>query len=139
VVEVRAQLGTPGVQGAAEPGQLGYRASAQVGDQLLRTAANSSRIRGSTSSTIEPTGARAYRGGPSAANAAFTVFFEHPTTPSNRLDRHRLGPMQPADLRPVLRAQHPPDLEERGSFHPPPGGQLSGAVDSDLPAPGLRG
>jgi hypothetical protein len=37
MVEVRAQLEPPGVQGAAEPGQLRDRAAAQVGDQRLRT------------------------------------------------------------------------------------------------------
>jgi hypothetical protein len=35
MVEVRAQLGAPGVECAAEPGQLRDRALAQVGDQLL--------------------------------------------------------------------------------------------------------
>jgi hypothetical protein len=47
---------------------------------IVGHAANNSRIRGSTASTIEPTGRREYFGGPSEANAAFTVFFEHPNT-----------------------------------------------------------
>lgn len=41
-------------------------------------ACNSSRICGSTASTIDPPGTRWYRGGASAASAFFTVFFEHP-------------------------------------------------------------
>src|SRR3954467_306213 len=47
---------------------------------IVGTAINNSRIRGSTASTIDPAGARAYRGGPSDANAARTVFFETPNT-----------------------------------------------------------
>ena len=43
-------------------------------------ARSSSRIRGSYSSTSNPAGARSYLGGPSLANAAFTVFREQPTT-----------------------------------------------------------
>ncbi|GAA5000144.1 hypothetical protein GCM10023317_31930 [Actinopolymorpha pittospori] len=43
-------------------------------------AASSSRIRGSTASTIDPRPARWYRGGPSAANARLTVFLEIPIT-----------------------------------------------------------
>ena len=39
VIEVRAQLGLPGVQGAAQASQLVDRALAQVGDQLLGAAA----------------------------------------------------------------------------------------------------
>ena len=51
----------------------------------------------------------------------------HPITLRDRLDRHPLGPMQPADLRPVLHAQHPapsPARLEPGSAR----GQLSGVV-----------
>jgi hypothetical protein len=47
---------------------------------IVGTALSSSRIRGSTSSTIDPLGARRYRGGSSEAIAALTVFFEHPIT-----------------------------------------------------------
>jgi len=43
-------------------------------------ARSSSRIRGSYSSTSDPAGSRSYIGGPSLANAAFTVFREQPTT-----------------------------------------------------------
>ena len=45
---------------------------------MLGYAFSSSRIRGSTPSTIDPTPVRRYAGGPSAANAAFTVFLEIP-------------------------------------------------------------
>jgi hypothetical protein len=47
---------------------------------IVGHAANNSRIRGSTASTIDPAGCREYFGGPSEANAALTVFFEHPNT-----------------------------------------------------------
>src|SRR4051794_19337458 len=47
---------------------------------IIGHADNNSRICGSTTSTIEPAGRREYFGGPSAANAALTVFFEHPNT-----------------------------------------------------------
>ena len=47
---------------------------------ILGYACSSSRIRGSTASTIDPAGLRSYFGGASEANAARTVFLEHPTT-----------------------------------------------------------
>jgi hypothetical protein len=47
---------------------------------IVGTAFNSSRIRGSNTSTRDPAGVRSYLGGPSLANAAFTVFREHPIT-----------------------------------------------------------
>src|SRR5215207_4758209 len=47
---------------------------------IVGRASSSSRIRGSTASTTDPVLWRRYAGGPSAANAAFTVFFEHPNT-----------------------------------------------------------
>jgi hypothetical protein len=58
-------------------------------------------------------------------------------SPGDLLDRHPLGPMQPADLRPVLHARHPRFLPAR--LEPGSGrGQLSGvggqllcAVDKD--------
>ena len=46
---------------------------------ILGHACNSSRIRGSTASTTDPVDWRRYAGGASAANAVFTVFFDHPT------------------------------------------------------------
>jgi hypothetical protein len=47
---------------------------------IVGTALNNSRIRGSNPSTRDPAGARSYLGGPSLANAAFTVFREQPIT-----------------------------------------------------------
>ena len=47
---------------------------------IVGHAANNSRMRGSTSSTIDPEPGRSYRGGPSEASALLTVFFEHPIT-----------------------------------------------------------
>ena len=44
VVEVRDQLVAPGVQGAAEAGQLGDRAVAQLGDQLLDSGRGRRRV-----------------------------------------------------------------------------------------------
>jgi hypothetical protein len=47
---------------------------------IVGTALNNSRIRGSNPSTRDPAGVRSYLGGPSLANAAFTVFREQPIT-----------------------------------------------------------
>ena len=47
---------------------------------IVGHACSNSRIRGSTASTTDPVAAARYAGGPSAANAFFTVFFEHPIT-----------------------------------------------------------
>jgi hypothetical protein len=47
---------------------------------IVGHACSNSLIRGSTASTTEPRGPRRYVGGPSAAIAFFTVFFEHPST-----------------------------------------------------------
>ena len=47
---------------------------------ILGQACSSSLIRGSTASTTDPVLRRRYAGGPLAANAVFTVFFEHPNT-----------------------------------------------------------
>jgi hypothetical protein len=52
---------------------------------IVGSALSNSRIRGSTASTTDPCGARTYFGGPSEANAAFTVFFEHPITRATAL------------------------------------------------------
>ena len=46
---------------------------------IVGHACSNSRIRGSTASTTDPAGARAYFGGPSAASAARTVFLETPS------------------------------------------------------------
>ena len=50
----------------------------QRGEHIAGNACNSSRIRGSNPSTRDTAGARSYLGGPSLANAAFTVFREQP-------------------------------------------------------------
>ena len=47
---------------------------------IVGNAFNNSRIRGSTASTTDPAGVRRYCGGPSLANADFTVFLEIPNT-----------------------------------------------------------
>ena len=47
---------------------------------ILGQACNNSRIRGSTASTTDAVLWRRYAGGALAANAVFTVFFEHPNT-----------------------------------------------------------
>jgi hypothetical protein len=48
---------------------------------IVGHAASSSRMRGSTASTIDPPPARrSYRGGPTPASARFTVFLEQPIT-----------------------------------------------------------
>jgi hypothetical protein len=47
---------------------------------IVGQACSNSRIRGSTASTTEPRAFRPYEGGPSAASAFRTVFFEHPST-----------------------------------------------------------
>jgi len=62
---------------------------------IVGNAFNNSRIRGSNPSTTDPTGRRQYLGGPSLANAAFTVFLATPSTraiseiaiPSDRRNR----------------------------------------------------
>jgi hypothetical protein len=46
---------------------------------IVGQSLSSSRIRDPTSSTTDPTAARSYLGGASAASSAFTVFFEIPT------------------------------------------------------------
>src|SRR5262249_39050927 len=52
--------------------------------------------------------------------------------PHDRLDRHPLRQVQPADLRPVLHCDHPlPDTGHGGvNIHPPAEGQFSAAVDN---------
>src|ERR671932_2280617 len=62
---------------------------------IVGYAASSSRIRGSTPSTIDPAGQRTYFGGPAVANAARTVLREQPITRAITFDRHALRPVQP--------------------------------------------
>jgi hypothetical protein len=54
--------------------------SAITVDGIVGNTLNNSQIRGSYPSTSEPVGSRRYFGGPSLANAAFTVFLEIPIT-----------------------------------------------------------
>ena len=54
--------------------------SAITVDGIVGTACSNSRILGSTASTHRPGAVARYRGGPSDANAARTVFFEIPNT-----------------------------------------------------------
>ena len=69
--------------------------------RIVGTAFSSSRIRGSNTSTRDPAGVRSYLGGPSLANAAFTVFREQPITraisdienPSERRSTKTIGVM----------------------------------------------
>jgi hypothetical protein len=104
---------------------------------IVGHAASSSRIRGSTPSTIDPRGVRWYRGGPSAASARFTVFFEQPITLATAL----IGMCSARCSRRIsaqsstLNTSLPPRLDSsqglRGvNFQASPGGQLSRVSDS---------
>jgi hypothetical protein len=105
---------------------------------IVGHACSNSRIRGSTASATEPRGPRRYVGGPSAAIAFFTVFFEHPTTRAMiltgiRSDRYswRIS-AQSSTLNthfPLTSAEV--SITEGVSFQLPLGGQFSGAVDTD--------
>ncbi len=53
-----------------------------------------------------------------------------PEMPHDRLDRQALGPMQPADLRPILQTDYPPRVVERGQNPPTSWGQYSRVVDT---------
>src|SRR5664279_5089546 len=94
-------------------------------------------MRGSTPSTTEPRRTRSYLGGPSAASAAFTVFFEHPTTraitligiPSDLRSR-RISAQSSTDNTPFLPSSDEPGSPEGVRFRLPPRGQFSRAVDS---------
>jgi hypothetical protein len=64
-----------------------------------------------------------------------------PQRPRDRLDRHRLRPVQPADLSPVLHCEHPlsplahhraSDSPEGVTFQPPLKGQFSTVADSPV-------
>jgi hypothetical protein len=103
---------------------------------ILGQACSNSRMRGSTGSTTDPRGVRSYRGGPSAARARFTVFFEHPITlataligiPSARYSRRISAQSSTPNT------SLPPQLDSsqglRGvNFQASVGGQYSRAVD----------
>jgi hypothetical protein len=105
---------------------------------IVGHAWSSSRMRGSTASTIDPPPTRrSYRGGPSAASARFTVFFETPITrataligiPSARYSR-RISAQSS-----TLNTSLPPQLDSsqgpRGvNFQASSGGQFSHAADN---------
>src|ERR687883_838895 len=82
---------------------------------ILGYTANSSRIRGSTASTIEPFAARSYFGGASEASAARTVFRDTPNTRTialigNFSDRYnlRISAQSSTDNTPSI----PPQLDD---------------------------
>src|SRR5664279_2012643 len=103
-------------------------------------------MRGSTPSTTESRRTRSYLGGPSAASAAFTVFFEHPTTraitligiPSDLRSR-RISAQSSTDNTPFLPSSDEPGSPEGVRFRLPPRGQFSRAVDRREAFGGLRG
>ncbi|MBG6092629.1 hypothetical protein IW256_006742 [Actinomadura viridis] len=66
---------------------------------MAGTSSGKALICGATASTIDSLLARRYFGDPSAVSARLTVFFEMPVRRAI-LDRHALGPVQPADLQP---------------------------------------
>jgi hypothetical protein len=110
---------------------------------ILGYAPSSSRIRGSTSSTIDPAGCRTYRGGRSEASAALTVLREQPITPaivligilSARRSR-RISAQSSTDNTP---SSSPGSVRARVSaqgvkIRAPRRGQFSGVVDRSQPA-----
>src|SRR5215211_6907530 len=104
---------------------------------IVGQACSNSRIRGSTPSTTEPRGVRAYRGGPSVASARLTVFFETPITLATALigicsARHsRRISAQSSTPNTSLPPQLDSSQGPRGvNFQASVGGQYSRAVDS---------
>jgi hypothetical protein len=104
---------------------------------IVGQARSSSRIRGSTTSATQPCGWRRYAGGPSAANAFFTVFFEHPNTRaitligirSARYSR-RISAQSSTLNTHFLLTSTEVSITEGVSFQLPLRGQFSGAVDT---------
>jgi hypothetical protein len=105
---------------------------------IVGTAFNNSRIRGSNPSTRDPAGARSYLGGPSLANAAFTVFREQPTTraiseietPSDRRNL-RISAQSPTISTRSLPGSTPARVRGKlVNFQLPHRGQFSPAVDT---------
>ena len=70
-------------------------------------ARSNSRIRGSTASTTDPAGLRAILRRLVRGQRSLHRVPADPHDARDRRDRHLLGPMQPADLRPVLHVQAP--------------------------------
>ena len=51
--------------------------------------------------------------------------------PDDGLDRHTLGPIQPADLRPIFQTDHPPSVVGEGQDSATTRGQYSRVVDTE--------
>jgi hypothetical protein len=109
---------------------------------IVGHACNNSRIRGSTKSTTDPVRDRRYAGGPSAANAFRTVFFEQPNTRaitligirSARCSRRISAQSSTLNTHfPLTSAEV--SITEGVSFQLPLGGQFSRAVDTAPVAP----
>jgi len=106
---------------------------------IVGHAWSNSRMRDSTGSTIDPRGARTYRGGPSAANARFTVFFETPITLatcligscSARYSRRISAQSSTLNTLASSRLDSSQDLEGV-NFQASSGGQFSRAVDIEI-------
>lgn len=88
---------------------------------ILGYAFGSSRIRGSTASTADPGGRRAYLGGPSVAIAARTVFLETPNTRAifligmpNDLCNLRISAQSSTDGNPFLLGSTEPRVTAEG-------------------------
>jgi hypothetical protein len=105
---------------------------------IVGQACSNSRIRGSTASTTDPRGCRRYAGGPSASNAFFTVFFEHPTTRaitligirSARYNRRISAQSSTLNTHFLLTSAEVSIIPEGVSFRLPLRGQFSPAVDN---------
>src|SRR5215218_6955460 len=109
-------------------------------------AASNSRIRGSYPSTSEPDRARSYFGGPSLANAAFTVFREQPInraiseidTPSDRRSR-RISAQSSTISTCFLPGSTRARVKEKlVKIQLPHRGQYSVAADTRAPRTGLK-
>jgi len=106
---------------------------------------SNSRIRGSNSSTTDPAGSRSYFGGPSAANADFTVFLEIPInratseidTFSDRCNRRISAQSSTLNTRFLLGSVQPRFSRKLVNFRLPRSGQYSVAVDSPIDELGL--
>ena len=101
---------------------------------------SNSRIRGSNSSTTDPAGSRSYFGGPSAANADFTVFLEIPInratseidTFSDRCNRRISAQSSTLNTRFLLGSVQPRFSRKLVNFRLPRSGQYSVAVDAGI-------
>lgn len=71
----------------------------------------------------DPRGGRSYRGGPLGAQRGLHGVLRDPHHPRDHLDRHLLGSVRPAYLRPVLHSQHLASLPGSARARVPGGGQ----------------